>query len=44
MNARPDPESYTREEFKKERKKEGGFLNLVLKDKIFILKGTLSAG
>ena len=36
--------SYTREEFEKERKKEGGFLNLVLKDKILILKGTLSAG
>jgi predicted nucleotidyltransferase len=36
--------SYTREEFGKERKKEGGFLNLVLKDKILILKGTLSAG
>jgi len=36
--------SYTREEFEKERKKEGGFLNLVLKDKIIILKGVLSAG
>jgi predicted nucleotidyltransferase len=36
--------SYTREEFEKEREKEGGFLNLVLKDKILILKGTLSAG
>ena len=36
--------SYTREELEKERKKEGGFLNLVLKDKILILKGTLSAG
>jgi len=36
--------SYTGEEFEKERKKEGGFLNLVLKDKIIILKGVLSAG
>ena len=36
--------SYTREEFEKERKNAGGFLNLVLKDKILILKGTLSAG
>jgi len=36
--------SYTREEFEIERKKEGGFLNLVLKDKILILKGGLSAG
>jgi predicted nucleotidyltransferase len=36
--------SYTTEEFEKERKNAGGFLNLVLKDKILILKGTLSAG
>ena len=36
--------SYTIEEFKKDRKKNGGFLNLVLKDKILILKGTLNAG
>jgi predicted nucleotidyltransferase len=36
--------SYTREEFEKEGKKDGGFLNLVLKDKILILKGTLNAG
>jgi predicted nucleotidyltransferase len=35
---------YTRGEFEKERKKEGGFLNLVLKDKILILKGVLSVG
>jgi len=33
---------YTKEEFGKERKKEGGFLNLVLKGKIIILKGTLN--
>jgi len=36
--------SYTREEFEKEEKKDGGFLNLVLKGKILILKGTLNAG
>jgi len=36
--------SYTIEEFKKDGKKDGGFLNLVLKDKILILKGTLNAG
>jgi predicted nucleotidyltransferase len=36
--------SYTREEFEKEGKKDGGFLNLILKGKIIILKGTLNAG
>jgi predicted nucleotidyltransferase/predicted transcriptional regulator with HTH domain len=36
--------AYTREEFEKERKKNGGFLNLVLKDKIVLLKGILSTG
>lgn len=35
--------SYNREEFGKEKEKEGGFLNLVLKDKIVLLKGTLNA-
>jgi len=30
---------YDENEFSKERKKEGGFLNLVLKDKIIVLKG-----
>ena len=35
--------SYTREEFERERKKNGGFLSLALKDKIVLLKGTLSA-
>jgi len=34
--------SYTDEEFNKERKKEGGFLNIILKDKIILLKGKLS--
>lgn len=33
---------YTEDEFKKERKKEGSFLNLVLKDKFIILKGRLN--
>lgn len=32
---------YTKSEFAKERKKEGGFLNLVLKDNIIVLKGRL---
>lgn len=32
---------YAGDEFAKERKKEGGFLNLVLKDKIIVLKGAL---
>jgi len=35
---------YTQEEFEKEKRREGGFLNLILKDKIVILKGTLDAG
>jgi predicted nucleotidyltransferase len=35
--------SYTEEEFQNERKKQGGFLNIVLKDKIIILKGKLNA-
>lgn len=35
---------YTQDEFEKEKRKEGGFLNLILKDKIVILKGTLDAG
>ena len=34
---------YTREEFEKGRKKNGGFLYLVLKNKTVLLKGTLSA-
>jgi predicted nucleotidyltransferase len=36
--------SYNRKEFEKERKKKGGFLHLVLKDKVVILKGALGAG
>jgi predicted nucleotidyltransferase len=35
--------SYTEAEFNTERKKEGGFLNLILKNKIIILKGKLNA-
>jgi uncharacterized protein len=35
--------SYTPEELERERKKEGGFLNLVLKGKIHVLKGKLGA-
>ena len=33
---------YTTDEFEKERAKEGGFLNMVLKDKIILLKGSLA--
>lgn len=33
--------SYTEEEFDKERKIKGSFLNIMLKDKIIILKGSL---
>ena len=32
--------TYDKSEFAKERKKRGGFLNLVLKDNIIVLKGT----
>ncbi len=35
---------YTQEEFEKEKGREGGFLNLILKEKIIILKGILNAG
>jgi hypothetical protein len=35
---------YTQEEFEKEKGKEGGFLNLILKEKIIMLKGILNAG
>jgi len=34
---------YTQGEFEKERKKEGGFLNLVLQDTTIVLKGRLDA-
>ena len=33
---------YSRKEFDKERQKDGGFLNLILKDKVVILKGALN--
>jgi predicted nucleotidyltransferase len=35
---------YAQEEFEMERKKEGGFLNLILKGRGVILKGSLNAG
>jgi len=34
---------YSKEEFDKERKKQGGFLDVVLRDRIIILKGRLDA-
>jgi predicted nucleotidyltransferase len=36
--------SYTEEDFLVEKNKEGGFLNLVTKEKTIILKGSLDAG
>lgn len=35
---------YIQEEFERERGKEGGFLNLILKERVVILKGILNAG
>ncbi len=35
---------YSENDFEKERNKRGGFLNLVIKDKIVILKGNLNNG
>ena len=35
---------YSKEEFSKERHKKGSFLDIVLKDKIIVLKGALNAG
>ena len=35
---------YTQEEFEMERRKGGGFLNLILKERVVILKGILNAG
>ena len=35
---------YSKEEFEKERRKEGGFLNEVLKNNVIILKGTIDVG
>jgi len=36
--------AYTKEEFSEDRAKEGGFLNLVAREKMIILKGSLDAG
>ena len=36
--------SYNKEEFLREKKKKGSFLNLVLKDKVIILKGKVNIG
>lgn len=44
LNREIDFTAYGEEEFKKEAKKEGSFLNLVVKDKIIILKGRINAG
>ena len=36
--------TYTEKEFENERKKSGGFLDMIIKDKILLLKGQLNAG
>lgn len=36
--------SYTREEFEKEKRKKGSFLNIIIRDKIIILKGKINGG
>ena len=41
LNREANFNSYTKAEFAKERKKDGGFLNVVLKDKVILLKGDL---
>ena len=41
LNREANFNSYTKAEFAKERKKAGGFLNIVIKDKVILLKGDL---
>jgi len=41
LNREANFNSYTKAEFAKESKKNGGFLNVVLRDKIILLKGNL---
>ena len=41
LNREANFNSYTKAEFTKERKKDGGFLNVVLKDNVILLKGDL---
>ena len=41
LNREANFSTYTEEEFKKESKKNGGFLNMVIKNKVILLKGSL---
>ena len=41
LNREANFNSYTRAEFDKESAKKGGFLNMVIKDKVILLKGSL---
>jgi predicted nucleotidyltransferase len=41
LNREANFNSYTKAEFEKESKKRGGFLNMVIKDKVILLKGSL---
>ena len=41
LNREANFNSYTKAEFAKEKKKDGGFLNIVIKDKVILLKGDL---
>ena len=41
LNREANFNSYTKAEFAKERKKNGGFLSIVIKDKVILLKGDL---
>lgn len=41
LNREINYSTYTKKEFSKERHKKGGFLNIVLKNKVLILKGKL---
>ena len=41
LNREANFNSYTNAEFAKDSKKDGGFLNVVLKDKVILLKGNL---
>ena len=41
LNRETNFSSYTKAEFDKENRKKGGFLNIVIKDKVILLKGSL---
>lgn len=41
LNREANFNSYTKKEFGKESKKNGGFLNMIIRDKVILLKGSL---